>query len=89
VAAGFAPRERLAALPGLTERMETDAALEVGGETRHVDVRVSRVLDRRGRFFGRTIIRVDTTDQVRMLDETQRLATTDDLTGLPTARHAA
>jgi diguanylate cyclase (GGDEF)-like protein/PAS domain S-box-containing protein len=89
---GSTLREGLADLPDLARRLEEDepgaeeTPIDVDGETRRFDIRVSPVRDRRGRPLGRTIVLVDTTDRARLLEEMRRLAVTDDLTGLPNRR---
>jgi diguanylate cyclase (GGDEF)-like protein len=85
-------RESLASRPDLVERIERepdepkDVMIEVNGEQRHFDLRVSLVRDKGGGIVGKTIVLVDTTERVRLMEEMRRLAVTDELTGLHNRR---
>lgn len=50
-------------------------------------VRFSPIVGRRGRRLGRTLIFVETTEQVRMVERLRTLASIDDLTGVYNRRH--
>ena len=64
-----------------------ECPLAVNGQTRHLEIRSSRMLDRSGKAVGKALLIQDITEKKALIEQLHQTAATDELTGVFNRRH--